>query len=137
VIDRGARRMEVSISEQADVAIARLSARELAGHAGLAEAAVEAVAAAVSEIAHNIALYAGRGEIAMASLDARGRRGMVVIARDTGPGIADIERAMEDGYSTGGSLGLGLPAARRLMDEFKLRSRPGGGTTVVMVKWAR
>jgi serine/threonine-protein kinase RsbT len=65
-----------------------------------------------------------------------GREGIVVVARDRGPGIADIERAMQDGYSTRGSFGLGLPGARRLMDEFDIRSRPGKGVTVTMKKWA-
>jgi serine/threonine-protein kinase RsbT len=129
--------MDIPVREQADVAIARLRARELARLVGLAGAAVEAVAAAVSEIAQNIASHAGWGEIALAPARRRGRHGLVVIARDAGPGIDDIERAMEDGFSTRGTLGLGLAAARRLMDEFALRSRPGSGTTVVMMKWAR
>jgi serine/threonine-protein kinase RsbT len=69
--------------------------------------------------------------------EADGRRGIRVIARDEGPGIADLERALQDGYTTGGGLGLGLPGARRLVDDFSIESAPGRGTTVTLVKWSR
>ena len=134
-IDADAVQVHVLIIEQADVAIARLRARDLALRHGLARAASEAVASAVSEIAHNITTHARWGERVMTAVSERGRHGLLVIARDAGPGIADPQRAMEDGFSTAGTLGLGLSAARRLMDEFDIRSTPGSGTTVVMKKW--
>jgi serine/threonine-protein kinase RsbT len=79
--------------------------------------------------------YAGRGEIELRIVRLGSRRGLRVVARDQGPGIADIERAMEDGYSTSQSLGLGLPGSKRLMDEFEIASQPGKGTVITMIKW--
>jgi serine/threonine-protein kinase RsbT len=127
--------VRVPIREEADVAVARLRARELAAGEGFAPGAAGAIATAVSEIARNIVVHAGEGEIELRAATERGRRGVVVVARDAHPGIADVEAALRDGYSTAGSLGLGLPGARRLMDEFTLDSAPGAGTTVTMKKW--
>ena len=93
------------------------------------------IATAISELARNILLYAKSGEIAIAPLERGESRGLTVVARDRGPGIVDTTRAMEDGYSTSGRLGLGLPGVRRLMDEFDLRSHAGEGTTVTVKKW--
>lgn len=126
----------VPVEQAADVAITRKFVRELAHRLGLNRAATEAVATAVSELAWNIVLHAGAGQVAMAAMSQGERRGMVVVAHDQGPGIADLDRALEDGFSTTGSLGLGLASARRLVDEFELRSAPGQGTTIVMKKWA-
>ncbi|MBI2820717.1 MAG: ATP-binding protein [Acidobacteria bacterium] len=93
------------------------------------------ISTAISEVARNIVEYALPGEIEITIVDAGGRQGIVVVARDEGPGIADVSLALQDGYSTGKGLGLGLPGARRLMDEFEIRSEVGKGTTVVMKKW--
>jgi len=122
------RRVRVAIREEADVAIARKHTRVVVGHAGLSDAAIEAMAIAVSEIARNILVHGISGEMSLEAVDVAGRRGVVVIARDRGPGVADAARAMEDGYSTTNSLGLGLPSARRLVDEFELTTAPGKGT---------
>jgi serine/threonine-protein kinase RsbT len=127
--------VRVFIGEQVDVAIARLRARELARREGMARAVAEAMVIAISEVAQNIATHAGSGEIAIAVMTERGRRGLVAVARDAGPGIADLDRAMEDGTSSAGTLGLGLPGARRMVDEFSIVSCPGEGTVVVMKKW--
>ncbi|MBO0694408.1 MAG: ATP-binding protein, partial [Acidimicrobiaceae bacterium] len=81
--------------------------------------------------------YAGEGEIRFQAIEQHGKRGLMVIASDRGPGIPDLAQAMQDGYSSGAGLGLGLPGARRLMDRFEINSRVGVGTTVVMTKWAR
>jgi serine/threonine-protein kinase RsbT len=124
------------VREDADVAIARLRARELARTAGLSHAGIEAVATAVTEIARNIVVHAGCGELMLAIVRERARRGVTVVARDGGPGIADIAEAMRDGFSTARGLGLGLPSARRLMDHFELTSQEGRGTVVTMTKWA-
>jgi serine/threonine-protein kinase RsbT len=93
------------------------------------------VVTAISEVAGNIRLYAGQGEVVLSAADQRGAIGIAVEARDSGPGIADVELAMRDGYSTAGSMGLGLPGARRLMDEFEISSQPGRGTSVTMRRW--
>ena len=95
------------------------------------------IATAISEVARNIVVYANRGEIVLSAVQQGTRRGVLVIARDQGPGIPDIPRAMRDGFSTGKSLGLGLPGAKRLMDEFEIASEVGKGTTITMRKWTR
>jgi serine/threonine-protein kinase RsbT len=93
------------------------------------------ISTAISEIARNITSYAIRGSVRVGVADKDGRKALVVRAEDNGPGIADIERAMEDGYSTGRGLGMGLPGARRLMDRLLVESAPGRGTVVEMWKW--
>jgi serine/threonine-protein kinase RsbT len=125
------------VERDVDVVIARQRGRELAALAGVSGSDLTVVATAISEIARNIIVYAERGEIILKVATNGRRRGVVVIARDEGPGIADIEMAMRDGFSTGKSLGFGLPGARRLMDEFEIASEPGKGVTVTMIKWSR
>lgn len=127
----------VVIAHDGDIVEARRKGRELAQTIGFAGSDLTIIATAISEIARNIVVYADRGEVSLSVADNGGRRGIVVVARDEGPGIADIERAMRDGYSTGKSLGLGLPGARRLMDDFEIVSAVGEGTTVTMRKWKR
>ncbi|HEX6336392.1 MAG TPA: ATP-binding protein [Jiangellaceae bacterium] len=118
-----------------DIVIAREAGRDLAGRLGFSLTDVTMIATAISEVARNMTSYAGKGELRL-YVDSRNRRSVLVVeAVDQGPGIEQIERALEDGYSTSGGLGLGLPGARRLMDEFEIRSN-GHGTTVVMRKWA-
>jgi len=129
--------VRVPIDRDADIVTARQRARELAGEIGFAGSDLTVIATAISEVSRNIVSYATRGEIVLQVADDQHRRGIVVIARDAGPGIVDIERAMQDGYSTGRSLGLGLPGARRLMDDFEIESSVGHGTIVTMKKWVR
>jgi serine/threonine-protein kinase RsbT len=107
----------------------------MAKDAGFSGSDLTLIATAISELARNIIVYAVRGEIILDITSESGRTGIVVIAQDDGPGIPDIEQAMQDGYSTGNSLGLGLPGARRLMDEFNIKSTVGKGTTIIMKKW--
>jgi len=95
------------------------------------------VATAISELARNILLYAGQGEIELKPIERTGDEGLMIMARDHGPGIGNVRRAMEDGYSTSGRMGLGLPGVRRLMDEFEVQSATGGGTQIRAVKWKR
>jgi serine/threonine-protein kinase RsbT len=129
--------VRVAILRDADIVAARQCGREMAAGAGISGSDLTLIATAISEVARNILVYAHEGEILL-SLEARdGRRGLQVVAADEGPGIADVELAMRDGFSTGHSLGLGLPGARRLMDEFEIVSAPGAGTKVTMRKWAR
>jgi serine/threonine-protein kinase RsbT len=127
--------VRVPIASDVDVVTARLRGRELAAQAGFSSGDQTVVAAAISEIARNILMYAKRGEICLDVVRNGDRQGVVVIARDQGPGIRDVARAMEDGYSTSGGLGLGLPGAKRLMDDFAVTSLVGQGTTVTMTKW--
>jgi serine/threonine-protein kinase RsbT len=129
--------LKLPIAADVDVVQARLHGRELAAGAGFSTGDQTVIAAAISEIARNILMYAKRGEITLRMVPNGDRQGVEVIARDRGPGIRDISRAMQDGYSTSGGLGLGLPGARRLMDEFEVTSVVGEGTTVKMTKWRR
>ena len=126
----------IAICEEADVVMARKRARELARQEGFAEGRVGAIATAVSEVARNIVVHAGEGEILLVVTKENGRRGILIVARDDEPGIADVALAMQDGYSTVNGLGLGLSSAKRLMDEFTVVSAVGEGTTVTMKKWA-
>jgi serine/threonine-protein kinase RsbT len=127
----------IAIEREQDIVTARQKGRELATTIGFRGTDQTLIATAISEVARNIVVYAERGEIVLRSLQNGTRRGIFVMARDGGPGIADIELAMRDGYSTAKSLGLGLPGARRLMDELEIESVLGVGTTVTMKKWAR
>jgi serine/threonine-protein kinase RsbT len=127
----------VAIERDLDIVTARQSGRALAATCGFSSTDQTLIALAISEIARNIIAYAQRGRLTLGRRDEPGRRGIVIVAKDDGPGIADIELAMRDGYSTTNSLGIGLPGTRRLMDEFALVSVPGTGTTVTMKKWVR
>jgi serine/threonine-protein kinase RsbT len=127
--------VRVPVREEADVAVARQAVRAAARQLGFRVTAVEAIATAVSEIARNIAVHSRGGELVIRPAAERGRMGIEIVARDEAPGIANVERAMQDGYSTAGSLGLGLSGARRLVDAFTLESSVGAGTTVTMKKW--
>jgi serine/threonine-protein kinase RsbT len=124
-----------AIATEADIVAARRSGRRLAKSAGFATADLTTIATAISEVARNITSYAGQGEMTITVIEHADRRGIEVTAEDRGPGIADIDQALADGYSTGSGLGLGLPGARRLMDELTVDSIVGVGTTVVMRKW--
>jgi len=127
----------VPIAADVDVVSARQKGRELAAEAGFSSGDQTVIAAAISEIARNILMYAKRGEIVLRVVMNGDLDGVVIVARDQGPGIPDVARALQDGYSTSGGLGLGLPGARRLMDDFDVVSTPGKGTTVTMKKWRR
>lgn len=127
----------IRIAVDADIVTARQKARELASTLGFPGVDLTVIATAVSEMTRNIVRFAGEGqvEIELVNGEAPGRRGVQVIVRDAGPGIPDIEAAMRDGYSTYHGLGLGLPGARRLMDDFELVTADGRGTTITMTKW--
>ncbi len=125
----------VDVNNPDDIVTARQAGHELARQLGFSLTDVTMIATAISEIARNITSYAGQGEVRVGVQFRDGRQALVVRAEDDGPGIADIERALEDGYSTGRGLGLGLPGARRLMDRLVVESAPGKGTVVEMWKW--
>lgn len=125
----------VQIITDSDIVAARQAAREMAARLGLAAVEQTTLATAVSEIARNVVRFAERGEITVSVIEENGRAGVRVVARDVGPGIPDVQAAMKDGFSSYNGLGMGLPGARRLTDEFAIDSTPGRGTTVTMIKW--
>jgi serine/threonine-protein kinase RsbT len=125
----------VDIHNPDDIVAARKAGHQLALDLGFSLTDVTMIATAISEIARNITSYAGRGAVRVAVQEKEGRKALVVRAEDDGPGIVDIERAMEDGYSTGRGLGMGLPGARRLMDRLVVQSELGHGTIIEMWKW--
>ncbi len=127
--------IHLAISHDGDIIAARQRGRELAARIGFAGGDLTLIATAISEIARNIVVYARRGEMRLGICERSGKRGLMVVASDQGPGIRDTEQAMRDGCSTGKSLGLGLPGARRLMDDFEIVSAVGEGTTITMRKW--
>jgi len=129
--------VSVLINADGDLVRAREQGRVLAGQLGFQHSDLTLVATAISELARNILRYARRGEIVLRRAEDGGVPGIVIIARDEGPGIPDLNRAMEPGYSTAGGLGLGLPGVRRIMDKFEIVSEVGKGTVVTAVKWKR
>ena len=129
--------LRVAILHDGDVVTARQLGREMAKESGFYGSDLTLIATAISEIARNIVSYAQRGRVMLTQLDEGGRLGIEIVAYDDGPGILDIELAMRDGYSSAKSLGVGLPGAKRVMDDFELVSAPGKGTTVTMKKWLR
>jgi serine/threonine-protein kinase RsbT len=125
----------VPITSDGDIIVARQKGRSLAAELGFSATDVVRIATAISELARNVLSYARCGEIRLQALNSRSRHGIVIVASDHGPGIADVEQALQDAYSTSGGLGLGLPGVRRLMDEFTIESAVGRGTTVSATKW--
>ncbi|MBI2909370.1 MAG: anti-sigma regulatory factor [Chloroflexi bacterium] len=128
--------VRVPINSDADIVSARQQGRSLARELGFSLVDQTVIATAISELARNIVEYAKRGEIEIGEIGDGRRRGMMVVARDSGPGMADVSVAMQDGYSTSNSLGLGLPGTRRMMDDFDIVSQVGKGTTITVKKWA-
>jgi serine/threonine-protein kinase RsbT len=128
----------IPIESDADVVTARQRARQMAGELDLTTTDQTLLATAISEVARNITIYAKRGEVLLSVVrDDGGRKGIQVIARDEGPGIENLDLALRDGYTSGSGLGLGLPGARRLVDDFDIETAPGQGTKVTLVMWAR
>lgn len=125
----------VAINSAADIVTARQKGRALAEKMGFDGSDLTLIATAISEVARNIVIHAKNGEIEVVAVNHTAKRGILVVARDQGPGIKDIAKAMEYGYSTNKGLGVGLPGAKWLMDEFDIESKLGKGTTVTMKKW--
>lgn len=127
--------MKISISKDIDVAYAALSAKNYAKEIGFSKMVQYMIATAVSELARNIFVYAIKGTIHLDMVEKHSKRGIEVVAEDSGPGIPDIEKAMTDNYSTGGTMGVGLPGVKRLMDDFQINSHHAHGTKITIVKW--
>jgi serine/threonine-protein kinase RsbT len=129
--------LSIPIETDFDLITARQEGRRISAQIGFCDSDLTVIATAISGVARNILEYAGHGRVEIRLVERNGSAGVSVSAIDEAPGIADLRLAMEDGYSTSGGLGLGLPGARRLMDEFEIQSELGKGTTVVMRKWMR
>jgi serine/threonine-protein kinase RsbT len=129
--------IRVHIASDADTVVARKRGREAALAIGLSRTDATFVATAISEIARNITVHAGTGHIAIRELREDGRQGLLVVASDEGPGIPDVDAILKREYSSDAGLGVGLWGARKLMDDVRVESVPGSGTTVTMIKWCR
>ena len=125
----------VPLNTEADIVTARQKGRAMALSLGFSPGDATLIATAISELARNIVAYAKRGEIELLPVERNGTSGLAVVARDEGDGIPDVRRALQDGYSSAGRLGLGLPGVKRLMDELEIVSEVGVGTTVTARKW--
>lgn len=125
----------VEIGSDSDLVVARQLGRTLGAELGFSSGDLTLIAAAISELARNIVHYANWGEIILQPARTNGTRGLAIVARDEGPGIPNIHLALQDGFSTSGGLGLGLPGVKRLMDEFEITSKVGRGTVVSVKKW--
>jgi serine/threonine-protein kinase RsbT len=123
------------IRSDLDIVIARTMARDVAKSLGFGAIDQARIATAVSELARNIFLYAGTGNVTVREIDKNSRKGIEIVCEDQGPGIANIDLVMQDGYSTSRGMGMGLPGAKRLMDEFSIRSQENIGTTITCRKW--
>jgi serine/threonine-protein kinase RsbT len=129
--------IQVPINSDQDIVAARQKGRSLATALGFSSGDATLVATAISELARNIITYAKSGEIRLTVINGSARQGIQLVARDQGPGIRDVQQALRDGFSTSGSLGLGLPGVKRLVDEFEIASEENRGTTVTAKKWKR
>ena len=125
----------IVITSGVDIVIARQEGRQLALKLGFSDVDQIVIATAISEVARNIVEYAKEGEIHISRVVNGSKKGIQIVAVDRGPGISDLAQAMQVGYTTGRGLGLGLPGAKRLMDEFDVQSTVGRGTRVTMRKW--
>lgn len=124
-----------AVRTDADIVTARQKGRAVATGLGFSAGDATLIATAISELARNLVQYANGGEVLIRSVEDGPRLGIVIQVSDDGPGIADVALALQDGFSTSGRLGLGLPGVQRLMDELEIRSTPGEGTTVTARKW--
>lgn len=125
----------ITITSVSDIITAREHGKVIGKSIGFEITDLTIIATIISELARNILLYAKQGEILLGTTHQHNRTGIVIIAQDKGPGIADISLAMTDGYSTRSGLGLGLPGVRRLTDEFEIISEVNKGTTITLKKW--
>ena len=127
--------LEMVIATETDIVLARRAVREAATALGFGVTDTTRIVTAASELARNIFKYAGRGMMQGRPLEAAGQQGLELLFIDHGPGIPDVAKALEMGYSTSGGFGMGLPGAKRLMDEMEIQSAVGAGTTVTLRKW--
>ena len=131
--------VDLEIQSEPDIVLARQSAHQAAIELGFRVIDQSRIATAVSELARNVTRYAtdGRGRMSIRQAAANGHNGLEITVSDDGPGIPDINQVMQDGYTSGRGMGLGLPGTKRLMDEMVMESEVGTGTTVIIRKWLR
>jgi serine/threonine-protein kinase RsbT len=132
--------LHIPIRVEDDIVVARSSARELVRNLGFGMLDQSRIATAVSELTRNVIRYAtdGRGDVVMrAAASDNGRAGVEIVVSDEGPGIANLDLAMRDGYTSGPGMGMGLPGTRRLVDEMEIDTGPGRGTVITIRKWRR
>lgn len=128
----------VNIQKELDIVAARQLGREMAKKLGFGTVDQARIATAISELARNIYLYAKQGKICFEIIRTpEAKAGLYLVAEDQGPGIANVSEAMQDGFTTSGGLGAGLPGVKRLMDEFELHTEVGKGTKIEAIKWLR
>jgi serine/threonine-protein kinase RsbT len=125
------------IESDTDVVAARLGVRDWAREIGLSVLDLTKVVTAASELARNALVHGGGGMMSLQVVSLGGRKGLRATFSDRGPGIAEVELAMQDGYTSAGGMGIGLPGAKRLVNEFALATAPGGGTSVTILRWQR
>jgi serine/threonine-protein kinase RsbT len=135
VINPKLKTKSVAVNDDVDVAYAALAAKNYAKEIGFSTASQYMISTAVSELARNMFIYAKKGMISLSFFSENSNSGIEIVAEDFGPGIQDIDKAMEEGFSTGGTMGVGLPGTKRLMDYFTIESKIGVGTKVVIRKW--
>lgn len=123
------------IKKELDIVSARQKGRDLAKEIGFGTVNQARIATAISELARNLYLYAESGRVIFEKINEKGRKGLRIVAIDKGPGIKEISQVMQDGFTTSGGLGAGLPGVKRLMDEFEIRSEVGVGTQISTIKW--
>lgn len=127
----------IPVKEELDIVTARQAGRELSRSLGFSIVDLTRITTAISELARNIILYADSGTVTIETINQADILGIEIIAQDNGPGIADVDKAMEDGFSTSNGLGAGLPGVRRLMDDFEIKTEVDKGTTIRIVKWRK
>jgi len=127
----------IQVDSEGDIVTVRRKIRDAAKELGFGITDVTRIVTAASELTRNIYLYAGSGEVVWKAVDSRGGAGLEIVFEDRGPGIEDVELALQEGYTTSGGLGLGLPGAKRLMDEMEIETEEGKGTRVTVRKWRR
>jgi serine/threonine-protein kinase RsbT len=118
-----------------DIVLARQAVRKAAQHIGFSLVDQTKIVTAASELARNAVVYGRGGALEWRIITNNGRQGLQLTVTDQGPGIEDLTLAMKDGWTTGSGLGMGLPGAKRLVNEFKITSQPGAGTTVIVIRW--
>jgi serine/threonine-protein kinase RsbT len=126
---------EMSLISPEDVVLVRQAVRQWASELGFSLVDQTKLVTAASELARNAVIYGGGGTARLERIAEGSRQGLRVVFADNGPGIADVEQAMKDGFTTGTGLGLGLGGAKRLSDEFEIQSQPGQGTRVWFLRW--
>ena len=131
------RQGEVAINSESDIVVVRKTVRNISSQMGFGITDVTRIVTAASELARNVFLYAGSGVMQWQILEERDRMGIQLAYIDHGPGIANISLVMQEGYTTSGGLGMGLPGSKRLMDELAVESESGKGTRVTARKWKR